>query len=251
MVPELPRELDAIVRRGLSREPSERYATAREMAQEIEKCVPAVRASEVGAWVKQIARDSLTERETVLAEIERAAAENVAASNEPTPTRGTALIAPAVTLETDPGKGRRRTAWVAAFFAAGVALLALLATRHAAPASASDRTPAPSPAMIATGDPEAPAMSGMPIAADAVLAASASAPVPADTAAPVASSVPSASSPPAVALVPPLSSSPAPPSARPAHAPTRPPHRSKRTRACDPPYSIDAEGREIFKPECM
>src|SRR5207247_1907206 len=47
----IPPELDAIVLRGLAREPEHRFANARELAYALERIVPPATASEVGAWV--------------------------------------------------------------------------------------------------------------------------------------------------------------------------------------------------------
>ncbi len=68
---DLDPRLDAILARGLARDPADRYSTAREMALEIEACMPAVRPSEVGAWVARTAGEQLVLRGNVLAEIER------------------------------------------------------------------------------------------------------------------------------------------------------------------------------------
>jgi serine/threonine-protein kinase len=73
-VADLPPEIDRILSRGLVREPDGRYASAREMALEIEACLPPVRLSEVGAWVERLAGRTLAKRAADLAEIERAEA---------------------------------------------------------------------------------------------------------------------------------------------------------------------------------
>jgi len=62
--------LDATIMRALAMKPEERFATAREMAQEIErKLVPAT-GSEVADWVEHIASEVLTTRASIVAEIE-------------------------------------------------------------------------------------------------------------------------------------------------------------------------------------
>jgi serine/threonine-protein kinase len=62
--------LDATVLRALAMNPEDRFKTAREMAQEIErKLVPAT-GSEVADWVEHIASEVLTTRATMVAEIE-------------------------------------------------------------------------------------------------------------------------------------------------------------------------------------
>ena len=71
VAPHLPGSLDRIVLRGLRRDPGERYATAREMAQELEASVGLASAGEIGDWVERVAAQVLDERARRIAEIER------------------------------------------------------------------------------------------------------------------------------------------------------------------------------------
>ncbi len=71
LVSDISPELDAILERGLSRDPVRRYQTANEMARDVESCTPAVRASVVGAWVEALAGGTLAARSEVIAAIER------------------------------------------------------------------------------------------------------------------------------------------------------------------------------------
>jgi serine/threonine-protein kinase len=67
----LPLQLDAIVMKGLSRDPKLRFQSAMEMARAIETSgLPIARPSEVGAWVNRIAGDTLKKRARRVAEIE-------------------------------------------------------------------------------------------------------------------------------------------------------------------------------------
>jgi serine/threonine-protein kinase len=67
----LPPQLDAIVMKGLSRDPKLRFQSAMEMARAIETSgLPIARPSEVGAWVNRIAGDTLKKRARRVAEIE-------------------------------------------------------------------------------------------------------------------------------------------------------------------------------------
>src|SRR5207302_1606924 len=68
--PELPRELDAIVCRGLAKNAADRYDTARAMALALEAIAPAIRASEVAAWVQRVAAKGLDSRAKMLALVE-------------------------------------------------------------------------------------------------------------------------------------------------------------------------------------
>jgi serine/threonine-protein kinase len=65
--------LDATVLRALHMQPEMRYATAREMALEIERKCPPATASEIGDWVESIAKDVLHSRAAMIAEIESSA----------------------------------------------------------------------------------------------------------------------------------------------------------------------------------
>jgi serine/threonine protein kinase len=71
--PAITPELDAIVMRGLERDLDKRYATARDMARELERLAMAAQ-SEVGEWVAAIAEDDLAARSRVIAAIERGSA---------------------------------------------------------------------------------------------------------------------------------------------------------------------------------
>jgi serine/threonine-protein kinase len=68
----LPPELDAIVLRGLERKPEDRYASAHEMAADLERAVPRASPREVGDWVQRIADKALKARAASIAEIELA-----------------------------------------------------------------------------------------------------------------------------------------------------------------------------------
>jgi serine/threonine-protein kinase len=63
-------KLDAIIMRGLSRDPGDRWPTARAMALALEDCVPPASAPHVGAWVERIAHADLAARAKLIAELE-------------------------------------------------------------------------------------------------------------------------------------------------------------------------------------
>lgn len=67
LVPDLPPALEAVVMKGLSRRPEERFATALDMARAIEAAVPPVSPRTIGDWVRDLAGPSL-EKQTALAE---------------------------------------------------------------------------------------------------------------------------------------------------------------------------------------
>ena len=68
--PSVPAALDAITMRALSRDPLDRYASAREMALALEEAVGMVADSEIGAWAGDLGRETLAQRAAAVAEIE-------------------------------------------------------------------------------------------------------------------------------------------------------------------------------------
>lgn len=222
----LPAALDAIVMRGLARDPDARFPTAKAMASALEELGPA-RALQVGEWVESLAGDALRERAARLAAIERdgtSEPESPVASPNDIPTQilqdpsapVVDAIAPVIEPEA-PLAPKRRSRALILFAIAALALLgggAFAMTRRAEPT------------------PEV-----------AVPSVSAPAPTPS-----VSSVVASVSPPP-----PPPSASPPP--AKTTHAPT---HKKPAVSAppvtkstCDPPFFIDAEGVKRFKPGCL
>jgi len=70
---DVPEALDAVVMRGLSRNPDERYATAREMALELERNVGIASQSELADWLQDLAASRLAERSRLIASLQDAA----------------------------------------------------------------------------------------------------------------------------------------------------------------------------------
>jgi serine/threonine-protein kinase len=106
IVSDLPSGLDAVVMRGLEKDPKKRFASAREMALAIEDCVQLAHIYEVGEWVERTAKTMLAERAQKLAEIEgRASESRLAAVSMPlveTATRVTAVEPATSDLDTRP-----------------------------------------------------------------------------------------------------------------------------------------------------
>ncbi|MEO7110473.1 MAG: serine/threonine-protein kinase [Polyangiaceae bacterium] len=73
-------ELDKITLRGLDRDPTKRFQTAREMAIAVERCIGLASPSEVGEWVEQWASETLTTRAARIAEIESSSSVNAMTS---------------------------------------------------------------------------------------------------------------------------------------------------------------------------
>ena len=249
--PSIPPAFDAIVLRGLAREAGERYPTAREMAVNLERVAPAVRPSEIGAWVQRLAGDVLADRAAIIAEMERSvsgmepdltlpAPSSPAGSSGATPSARTpasgehsqvshaGVVAERLPPTTPSSRLRRQLAWGA--FGAMFVTLGSAAT------------------WIARGSPAQVAADAAP--APVLLATSAPPPVPAPpppsaagSAAPASSLTRAAPPPPAPSAAPSASAS-AKPAARP-HSKRAP------SGACDPPYIVDAQGREVFKEQCL
>ena len=245
--------LDAIVLRGLAPRAEDRYPTARELAQLLEKNGGLVAASELGDWVESLASEVLSKRAARVHAIESGssptdaelAAELAAATPAP-PTSSRRFETDVETLIGDPNTAgglslasietsraksrRRRRVWSAAFFLllvfAGVGFLVFggFSRSENAPASAK-----PAESTMASG----PAAAPIEPPTNSSSAASAST-VTLDAAVP--SSRPSAAAAP-----------PARPT-QPTHPNVRPPPKSDE---CDPPYTIDGEGHKAYKRNCL
>ena len=70
LIPSMPKGYDEVTLRGLHLDPSKRFATAREMAMALEKVAGVASPREVGAWVEELARDTLRKRAERIAELE-------------------------------------------------------------------------------------------------------------------------------------------------------------------------------------
>jgi serine/threonine protein kinase len=68
--PGITPDVDALVLRGLHRDPTKRFQSAREMARALEGCLPIVASSQIGEWVEAMAETSLAERSARVARIE-------------------------------------------------------------------------------------------------------------------------------------------------------------------------------------
>ena len=106
--PEVPPELDAIVLKGLARDPSARYESALALALALERVVHLPPAHEIGTWVRSTAKDELGRRAGALAEIEsssgvvevgRAPQGRWPAEAQDVPTMGRAATPAGVTTE--------------------------------------------------------------------------------------------------------------------------------------------------------
>ncbi|HVJ15149.1 MAG TPA: protein kinase [Polyangiaceae bacterium] len=67
----LPRQLDALILRGLDRDPQRRFESARAMAAELEALVTPATPAQVGEWVQSLAHAALLQRHDKLLRMER------------------------------------------------------------------------------------------------------------------------------------------------------------------------------------
>jgi len=249
LVSGLPEGLDAIVARGLAANPSDRFATARDMALALEQCAPPIRPSEIGAWVEEVAAGTLAHRARLKAAVEDGALEDltpntavyprpVSGARSGMPSPASARIAPSTPpprLHAEPGvptdtnavaethqprpAGKRLLATLGL-----VGLLLAVAAGTYASFSRSQAPPEPSAALsVSAAAAVAPSMSAL----------EPSPPAPSPSAA--GSAVNPA----------------APPVPKHDRAAVRPRATAAPHANCDPPYSVDAAGRHIFKVECM
>jgi serine/threonine-protein kinase len=106
IAPRVPIAFDRVVMRGLERNPARRYATAHEMALDLEQCAGIASTSEVSDWVHLYAHDELATRARRMAAIEVVSLGNGA----PRPSRVAASELPTRPLSMGPqcalGEGR-------------------------------------------------------------------------------------------------------------------------------------------------
>jgi serine/threonine protein kinase len=267
LAPHLPPGIDAVVLKGLERDPQMRYATAREMALEVEACLGLASPVQVGAWVESLAHVALAQRAATLAEIESSSSRALDRSEVPSfASHASGVMARAaaqppslpaldsIPVVVDSAPARSRKVW----FAAGAALLALVgiagaATIHRTGPASLEGAPSPSPLAAPSAppggaDPARPSATAIPAAViPAAVSASVepsraepSPPAASSTAAPEGAAQQSAA--PSRALSP-NAATPAP-NLRRAPPPTR-------AVDCEPPYSLDAQGHKIWKEACF
>ncbi len=219
--------LDAIVMRGLALRPDDRYATAQEMASELEALGGHASPREVAEWLTHLAGDRLATRARVVAEVESAASAGGKVRAPAVSKEAETLSVPITVAPDNPATGvnavstippRRRARRVGLWMVLGcAALFGGWLTLKRMPV-----VPAAIPTAVSSSQPSLPSVS-----------ASAAAPPASESA--VASTVASA-----------LASSATPPKP----APARPrPHPAAPN--CDPPFTVDSLGVRTYKRECV
>jgi serine/threonine-protein kinase len=280
IVPDVSSALDAVVLRGLSRDPRERYRTAREMALDLERCTEPIRHSEIGTWLESVAGEALAERARLILEVETPAQGSDAdaggspveappraiGSAESVPPRAEPLAA----LDVSVVKQTRRVS-PSASAAASMAAAPSAASGPSSPPSRSEYSQVN--VHVSDQETEPPRSRAWPrwvliaVAAAAVGALALTRlgwwSEPRESAAPSEPAPVLVAGPPSAEPPPPASSAAADESALPeaksvtpapsssAPKPVRAPKHRKPTAQCNPPYTIDSSGRKLFKLECM
>jgi eukaryotic-like serine/threonine-protein kinase len=275
IVPDLPASLDRVVLRGLERDPSKRYASARAMAAEIDACLGVASPTEIGEWVERTAGEQLRETAARIASIERSAAESAdnlprlmpvpgerssdipatgaagqdepptyvwgqTTRNERRPRRDSEMSSPESGLAIiKTGRSRMLAIGLGASALAVAVCILLVVLLRTGPEPAAVVS-APAAQAVANHSPIDP-----PVAASVVptlnvedlATADPARPSPPETAAPAAAPKPAHAA-----------GSTAPPSV--AVAPTGLSHEHAAA-DCNPPYTADAKGHIHFKPDCI
>jgi hypothetical protein len=222
-------KLDAVVLRGLARNPSERYATAREMAVALEAATKVASVEEVEEWVAAMAGSVLAERARILHLIETQQETTSGISEAPVPAASSEVLhSGALTVEglseVRPPPSPRRSRSALGVAAVVLVLLGGLycvwrQLSHETTGAATSAPPAALP------QPSAPRTSPSSVAVD-------EAPLP------------------AVALPPPTTSLPSASAAPVASVPYTPPVHPRTPRTCRTVSYFDSDGVKHFKQEC-
>lgn len=220
--PAVPPALDAIVLRGLARDPAQRFESARAMAIALEESLPLATSSQISTWVERVAGQALTDRTQRVLSIEslqtspatETLVELPAASPEPV----SALRAVVTPVEAVVTPERRRGRWAVLAVAAVVLVVALVLGLRSAP------SPESSSALAFSG------------ASSAALPPSASVAPPAPVEVPASAAAATTSAPVEPPRAPPTSTRAAP---------------VRRADDCAIPYTIGPQGRHRLKPQCI
>ena len=229
--------LDAVVMRGLDRDPAKRFETAHDMAVALERCLAPASAAEVAHWLEQAAGPALAGRVAAIAAIEGGAADGSTPPSEQAghagapaaPTADASSLSVVSGVTNAPSSGpKRRVQWG---LAAGVlAAAAITATRIPSWSKGAAAAPLELPSRSAiVAQPAATAPSAVPTSEPGPVTspiATPDAPRPSDA-----------------------SSSTAPAPAAVASPPRRSPVAPRAD--CNPPFTWDDQGKKHYKRNCL
>jgi len=212
--PDLSPEVDAILLRALDRNPGNRFATARDMAEALEPALPPASIAEVREWVDAVTGPQLSRRLELIAEAERASRSLHEKLPSPAPTTvdATTSVVPQVKASA-PTENRGWRPWaVVGALIAGVAAFLFGAIRIGGVGAAVAEPASPS-RLAPLGHVE--------------------------LAIPTSRALPTSTAPIAPAR-------PVPSHTQGTRRPPTPPRIN-----CDPPYSVGSDGIQRYKKECL
>jgi serine/threonine-protein kinase len=224
--------LDALVLRGLSRDPRERFATAKEMAKALEQLVRAASTHEVGEWVEKVAGPELGKRKEAITEIESEASkknvmEKIAVGRVEIPpidlpgdASSVTLAGPASAAPKEPAQKKSPALLFALSAIVGLlGVISVLLFRQPATTTPTPASSQPPPAATSTKPSADPVASTPPPVAS-----------PAASPAPTPTGVASQAAPKPTVKAPTV---------------------VKAKANCDPPYEYDSAGKKHYKPDCF
>ncbi len=227
---EVPPELDAVVLKGLSRDAKERFGSAQEMVQALERVAQPAAARDVARWVELKAGEAVALRAQALADFDASVATELPGQASPEVLERSRISAPTLAApeigpssNTQAGREKQRTGLFVAIAIVVAGGIGFYASRLVS---------SPEPAPVASGQ----ASTGEPVKPSDPVPSASAAPAP-SSAPPPPSTTPSAS----VSVKAPVGPPPRPSSS--AAKPARP--------SCNPPYVITADGLKQYKPECL
>jgi serine/threonine-protein kinase len=252
--------LDAVVLRGLARDPAERFETARALALALEATTLPATAVVVGDWVRSVAGSGLADRARQVADIESGVSSIVALEAGALAGSGARSAAPtaerraeppgtqasSISVASDAARPRRRAVWPLAAAGGAVLLAGVVATWLAV----ARREPAPAPGASGSLPGAEPSASLAPPASESAGAGPGE--VPAPGAAATASAGEAAPTTSAMQLAASAAGASKPAPARRRDVTPSPAHTSSPARKdCDPPYYWDDKGKKHYKLNCI
>jgi serine/threonine-protein kinase len=226
-VTELPAAIDAAVLSGLDREPSRRFARARDMATAIENGAPLARAVEIAEWVAEVGEIELAERAKIVAGIGRPPASTDARTRADDSSEG---ILTSVGEALAPPRSKRRTKWLVATALVSISAAAAFALQRGTAKPRSAAVQSPEPAAVQTAQ-----ASALPIAEPSTVLSER----PHDVPEPQPSTAPAPGKPSAAARAAPAGRAPVGKA------------RGAKAMVCDPPFTIDELGHKHYKVDCL